>query len=372
MRKLKIGILGTRGIPNNYGGFEQIAGHLAKGLVDKGHSVVVYNTHNHPFKKKRWNGVRIVHIFDPGRWIGTAGQFFYDLISIIDSRRRGYDIILMLGYTSSSIWGRLYSKQSIVLINMDGLEWKRSKYSALVKWFLSVAEKWAIKYATAHIADSRVIKAYLDQKYGINSIYIPYGASLNEMMDESIFKRLGLTKGEYYLLVARIEPENNIDMVLKGLMHSNSNNKFIVVGDTENGFGKKMVEKYGGEQRIVFIGSLYDSGKLFSLISNCSLYFHGHSVGGTNPSLLEAMAAKVLIAAHGNEFNKAILLEDGFYFNNSEEVQAIIEKKYREEIIIEMISNNYQKILNEYNWENVIQRYEEKFLELSTGLSISK
>jgi len=115
---LRIGILGTRGVPNHYGGFEHFAAHLSKGLVEKGHEVTVYNSGKHPYQEKEWHGVRIVHCFDPEYIIGVPGQFVYDLNCILDARRRNYDIILMLGYTSSSIWGFLYPKNSIVISNM--------------------------------------------------------------------------------------------------------------------------------------------------------------------------------------------------------------------------------------------------------------
>ena len=150
---LRIAILGTRGIPNNYGGFEQIAGYLAKGLTQRGHSVSVYNSHNHPYKKNTWEGVNIIHCFDPEFLLGTAGQFIYDLNCILHSRKKNFDIILMLGYTSSSIWRKVYPKKSTVIFNMDGLEWKRSKYSNLAKKFLLYAERLAIRSGNYFIAD---------------------------------------------------------------------------------------------------------------------------------------------------------------------------------------------------------------------------
>jgi len=159
---LKIAILGTRGVPNNYGGFEHIAGHLSRGLVQKGHDVSVYNSSRHPYKETKWHGVHIIHCFDPEYLIGTAGQFIYDLNCILDAGKRAFDIILVLGYTSSSVWGFLYPKNAIIFTNMDGMEWKRSKYPGFVKSFLRKAEKWAVQTSNFHIADSQVIKEYLD------------------------------------------------------------------------------------------------------------------------------------------------------------------------------------------------------------------
>src|SRR5689334_13561602 len=144
---MRIAILGTRGIPNSYGGFEQFAEYLSIGLIDKGHEVTVYNSHNHPYQGDSWKGVDIVHCYDPEHLIGTAGQFIYDLNCILDCRKKDFDIILQLGYTSSSVWLKrfLSKKKFTVTTNMDGHEWKRSKYSAKVKKFLLYAEKLAVQ-----------------------------------------------------------------------------------------------------------------------------------------------------------------------------------------------------------------------------------
>src|ERR1044071_3148961 len=162
---MKIGILGTRGIPNAYGGFEQFAQYLSQGLVKRKHEVYVYNSSNHYYKEKTWNGVNIIHCKDLENKMGTAGQFIYDYNCFIDARKRNYDILLQLGYTSSSIWFRLWPKKSINVINMDGLEWKRSKYGKLTRKFLQAAERWAARKGDILIADSIGIQEYLQQKY---------------------------------------------------------------------------------------------------------------------------------------------------------------------------------------------------------------
>ena len=121
--------MGSRGIPNRYGGFEQFAEYIAPALVEKGHQVYVYNSSAHPYREKSWKNVNILRGYDPEDKIGTAGQFIYDFNCILDSRKRNFDIILQLGYTSSSVWSFLYPKKPVLITNMDGLEWKRSKYS---------------------------------------------------------------------------------------------------------------------------------------------------------------------------------------------------------------------------------------------------
>jgi glycosyltransferase involved in cell wall biosynthesis len=358
---LRIAILGTRGVPNNYGGFEHIAGYLSRGLVEKGHEVTVYNSGKHPYQEKEWHGVKIIHCFDPEYKIGAAGQFVYDLNCILDARKRSYDIILILGYTSSSVWKFLYPANAIVITNMDGLEWQRTKYSKPVRKFLKYAEKLAVHSSRFHIADSPVIKEYLDKHYNIKSKYIAYGACLQPLTNENLLAEYGLQKHQYFLLMARMEPENNIDMILDGFCLTHIPMPFVVIGNTDNGYGQYLVSKYKNEKRIIFSGAIFNEEKVQSITAFCSLYFHGHSVGGTNPSLLDAMAAKVPLAAHDNPFNRALLRNNAQMFKNPAEVCTLINAGgYANQM---HIANNYATIQQEFTWQMIIDQYEHYFLE---------
>ncbi|NHA02937.1 glycosyltransferase family 1 protein [Mucilaginibacter sp. HC2] len=361
--KLRITILGTRGIPNYYGGFEHISEYVSAGLVKRGHSVTVYNSHNHPYTQDSWNGVEIKHCYDPEYLIGTAGQFIYDMNCLLDARKNNFDVVLIMGYTSSSVWGRLYPKNSTIITNMDGMEWKRSKYSKPVQQFLKYAEKLAVKYSHYYVADSRVIKSYLADKYNISSEYIPYGADVYSDQEREQYDFNEAMKEDYFLLMARMEPENNIETILDGFNRSNSNRKFKVLGDTGNRFGKYITNKFNNDERIEFKGAIFDTPKVRSLQNNSYLYFHGHSVGGTNPSLLEAMASEALIAAHNNPFNKSVLNTDAFYFSNAGEVQELVETVQRKDPEKSMVMNNLHKIQDQFNWERVIDQYEEFIVE---------
>ncbi|MES1220613.1 MAG: hypothetical protein ABUT20_34240, partial [Bacteroidota bacterium] len=168
-------------------------------------------------------------------------------------------------------------------------------------------------------------------------------------------------KYNYFLLMARMEPENNIEMILDGYCLTTLQKKFIVIGNTGNGYGKYLVNKYKDEHRIVFYGAIFDEEKVQSLTAFCSLYFHGHSVGGTNPSLLDAMATKVPLAAHHNAFNKSILKSNAVFFSNANDVCNLIHSnQYADEA---HISNNYATIENEFAWDMIIDQYENYFLE---------
>ncbi|HEY8968338.1 MAG TPA: DUF1972 domain-containing protein, partial [Puia sp.] len=319
----RIAIMGTRGIPNHYGGFEQLAEYLAPGLVEAGYEVTVYNSHNHPFREKEWKGVKIRHCYDPEYLLGSAGQFIYDLNCLIDARRRHYDVILQLGYTSSTIWGPLFPSGSTIIYNLDGLEWQRTKYSPRIRKFLLYAEKLAVKYSHFFIADHPVIQTYFREKYGIQPEYIAYGAELFGTADPDVLRSYGVRAGNYLLLMARMEPENNIETILDGYAKSRTAMPMLVVGDTLNKFGKYLRDKFSEEGRIIFTEGIYDNWKTHCLKSFCHLYFHGHSSGGTNPSLLEAMASEALIVAHDNPFNRQVLGGNALYFTDADDIARL-------------------------------------------------
>ena len=241
---MKIGILGTRGIPNNYGGFEQFAEHLSVGLVQRGHDVWVYNSHNHPFTENSWHGVNIIHRYDPEDYIGIPGQFIYDFNCIVDSRKRNFDILLQLGYTSNSIWHRLLPERAKIVTNMDGLEWQRSKYSKPVKRFLKFAEKLAVKSSNYLIADSEVILNYLSKTYQVPVTFIPYGADIFESAYEDALIPFKVNPREYFLIIARMQPDNHIEEIINGVLLSKTIMPLLIVGNCRNRYGRSLRTTY--------------------------------------------------------------------------------------------------------------------------------
>lgn len=360
---MRIGIIGTRGIPNHHGGFEQFAEYFSAYLAKLNHNVFVYNSSTHPYQNDNYNGVSIIHCFDPEDNMGTSGQFIYDLNCIMDSRKREFDILLQLGYTSSSIWHKLLPRKPIVITNMDGLEWKRSKYSKWVQKFLKYAEKLAIKSSDFLIADSIGIQNYIKQQYSIDSKYIAYGAELFVNPNQDILKLYTLEKYSYNLLIARLEPENNIETILDGVAISQNKTPFLVIGKHDvNKFGAYLKHKFRNENNIRFIGGIYNIEHLNNLRYYSNLYFHGHSVGGTNPSLLEAMASKALIIANDNEFNKAILKENAFYFSDKKDIETYLETLQKKDFL-DKIENSFSDIRNHFNWERINNKYLDFFNE---------
>jgi len=359
---MKIAILGTRGIPNYYGGFEQFAEFFSVYLVQKGHDVFCYSSHNHKFQEKTFQGVNIIHQHDPEYKYGTFGQFIYDYNCIMDSRKRDFDIILQLGYTSNSIWYFLLPKKPIIITNMDGLEWKRTKYSKPVQQFLKFAERLAAISSDYLVSDSVGIENFLKKKYKKDSTYIAYGAYPFSNANEAVIKEYDVEKENYNMIMARFEPENNLDMVLEGVSLSNDKTPILVIGKHETKYGEYLKNKFKSFENIRFLGGIYNLEHLNNLRHFSQLYFHGHSVGGTNPSLLEAMASNALIIAHNNDFNKGILKENGYYFSNPEEVKNSIETIKKNDNL-QQVQNNFNAIVNEFNWEKINGQYLQLFEE---------
>lgn len=371
---MKIAFISTRGIPNNYGGFEQFAEYISIGLAKRGHEVVVYSPHFHPYKEDTYKGVHIKHIYSPEPWMGSSiGSFFYDFASLKDAlKKEKFDIIYEAGYTSivpAYIWFNVRKiKYPIFTTNMDGLEYKRTKFNKWVQKFIFWEEKMTVKHSHYLIADNMGIHDYYQEKYRKESKFLAYGADIHNNYNEEFLKEFELEADNYYLLVARLEPENNIIMAIEGYLASTEKGKrpLVIVGKTNTPHGKELVAKYGNEKSIRFVGGIYDFDKLNSIRHFSYAYFHGHSVGGTNPSLLEAMASDCFILANDNIFNKAVLGENALYYFDHNAVTELLNNielltlKYKKSFI----EKNLEIIRKEYSWEKLIDEHEKYFTEL--------
>lgn len=371
---MKIAFISTRGIPNNYGGFEQFAEYISVSLAKRGHEVVVYSPHFHPYKEDTYKGVRIKHIYSPEPWMGSSvGSFFYDFASLKDAlKKEKFDIIYEAGYTSivpAYIWFNVRKiKYPIFTTNMDGLEYKRTKFNKWVQKFIFWEEKMTVKHSHYLIADNMGIHDYYKEKYGKESKFLAYGADIHDNYNEEFLKEFELEANNYYLLVARLEPENNIIMAIEGYLASKEKGKrpLVIVGKTNTPHGKELVAKYGNEKSIRFVGGIYDFDKLNSIRHFSYAYFHGHSVGGTNPSLLEAMASDCFILANDNIFNKAVLGENALYYLDHNAVTELLNNiesltlKHKKSFI----EKNLEIIRKEYSWDKLVDEHEKYFFHL--------
>ena len=362
---MKLAILGTRGIPNNYGGFEQCAEILALGLYKKGHDVTVYNPSFHDYNNRTFEGVTIKKIYSPNKLIGnSASNFVYDYLCFKDAVNSDYDIILELGLITSSpsiIFVRHRGK--VVVTNIDGVEWRRKKWNFIIRFITRNMEKLGVRFSDYLIADNLGIKDYLKKTYDLSAEYIAYGADILETPDVSILSEYNLKAEKYILCIGRIEPENNYEMIFNCYVETKLNIPLVIVGNHLTKFGDYLKEKFKNEN-IYFFGSIYDKKILDNLRHFSKLYVHGHSVGGTNPSLIEAMSAGALVLVHRNKFNLSVLNNDELSFSSSDDLKALLldnniiseKKKY--------VSENLKTIKKKFSWKKIIDDYETFFLSI--------
>ncbi len=365
---MKIAIIGTRGIPNHYGGFEQFAEELGAGLVKNGHEVIVFNPRDHSYKGSEYRGIKISRIKEIFRFMPALSSLLYDYFCLKEALQLNPDIIFSCGYSSALFLRLLKNPKKIpVIIHMDGMEWQREKWGWIARVFLKWNEKLAILWADGQIVDHPKILEYYFTRYQVQPKYIPYGANTIADPDEKrkvkseSLEFLNEEK-EYFLVVSRLEPENHIEMILQAWLKSKQDHLMVVVGDTGNKYGKFLIKKYDRFNDIYFLGPIFDKNALNTLRRNCKAYIHGHSVGGTNPSLLEAMERSCLIFTHDNKYNRNVLGKDAFFFSDATMLAdyfSSINKyiDYKEEFS----KRNLFKIQKQYNWEKVTQQYIEFF-----------
>lgn len=371
---MKIAFVSTRGIPNNYGGFEQFAEYISVGLAQRGHEVTVYSPHYHPYKDSEYKGVHIKHIYSPENWMGgSVGSFFYDYACLKDAlKNEDFDIIYEAGYTSIiPAYIRFNVKERVRPIfttNMDGLEYKRTKFNPLVRKFVFWEERMAVKHSHYLIADNLGIQDYYKEKYGRESKFLAYGANVYDNYDSKYLEEYGIEEGRYLLLIARLEPENNIGLALDGYLSSKicGQMPLVVVGKTNTPYGKCLVKQYGKNHNIRFVGGIYDFDKINSIRHYSYAYFHGHSVGGTNPSLLEAMASDCFLLAHDNVFNRTVIGENAYYYKDTKDVTELLNKLdvLEKENKQKFVENNKDVIRTQYSWERLVDEHEKYFLWL--------
>ena len=359
---MKIAILGTRGIPNNYGGFEQCAEYLSVGLVEKGHKVTIYSPVFHPYKEANYKGVKIIRKASPQHIFGqSASNFIYDYLCLKDAVKQDFDIILELGLITSSLSIIFCRKRGKVIVtNLDGLEWKRPKWNKIIQKVTKTLEKYGVKYSDYLIADNIGIQQYIYNEYNRESEFIAYGAVDVKQSSVSCLSEYGLNADNYLLSIARLEPENNLEMMFDAYVKSGIKIPYFVVGQHLTNHGDFLKDKYR-DKGIIFLGGIFNKVDLDNIRYYSTCYLHGHSVGGTNPALLEAMAAQTFILAHDNQFNKSVINNNAFYFDSASKLADLLKDK---EIIKNknaFIKNNLIRIDEVYRWSIVVNQYESYF-----------
>ena len=360
---MKIAVIGTRGIPNRYGGFEQFAEIVTEMWVKAGHEVICYSPHWHFYNESHFNGVEIIKKYSPEDKLGASANYIYDFLCLRDAVKRDCDIYLELGYNSSAFgyWFVSNKVKSRIVSNMDGLEWKRDKWGRLTQGLILAAEKVAVKQSAALVSDNIGIQEYFKEVYNASSEFIAYGCDLVNEPSKKILSDLDYLTGDFDLIIARLEPENSIAIKLEGFMRSTVQRQLIVVGNADTEYGLYLKTAYN-DSRIKFVGGIYDKQILDALRFYSTVYYHGHTVGGTNPSLLEAMAARSMVFAHDNSFNRSVLLDNAYFFLNAESLTELINNfEPVDKLTNEKIELNLLRVSDEYNWEKISQQYLDLF-----------
>jgi glycosyltransferase involved in cell wall biosynthesis len=359
-------ILGIRGIPAAHGGFETFAEHLALYLRDRGWRVIVYcqESGQGPIEYDSWNGIERVRI--PVRGDGAASTIIFDWISIREATRHR-DLCLTLGYNTAIFDAVLRLKGIPNVINMDGIEWIRAKWGWAAKtWFW--LNDWIGCWVGNHlIADNPAIKTHLMTRVrGSKITMIPYGAvPVDEAPEESV-RALGLEPGRFMTVIARPEPENSIYEIVKAFSAKPRGYKLAVLGtyQSENAYHRTV--KAAASDEVMFLGAIYDAPVVQALRFHSVAYIHGHQVGGTNPSLVEALGAGNAVIAHDNRFNRWVAGQGASYFDSVESLCTQFDSIINDpEALVAMRDASKRRFKRALTWPIVLGEYErvlERFL----------
>lgn len=359
----KIAILGTRGIPANYGGFETFAEELSTRLTATGYDMTVYcRKGNSPYPDRVYKGVHLVTLPTiKHKYFDTIANTFLSAWHVSFS---SIEIVYICNAINSifAIIPRVFGKK--VIINVDGLEWKRAKWNLLGKFAYQASERIATIFANVIISDSKVIEQYYKDRYKRDTCFIPYGASKRKISNsEEIIKKYGLQSKQYFLYVSRLEPENNAHIIIKAFEKLNTNFPLVIVGSAP--YGKPYIENLRAtkDQRIEFFGAIYGED-YYALQSHAYVYIHGNEVGGTNPALLEAMTYGNCAVVNGVRFNKEVIGDVGVWFepNNIDDLKEKFEFLLHNPDKVEQYRKLAPKRIEEfYNWDDVVFKYEKLF-----------
>lgn len=353
---MKVAIIGTVGVPANYGGFETLVEQLVRHNHNEDLQYAVYCS------KRSYNNERWVYHGAKTEYVGLNANGMqsipYDILSLIKASRKS-DVILVLGVSGCSFLPlyRLFSKKKLV-INIDGLEHRRDKWNKWVRRFLKYSEKQAVKYGNIIVTDNKGITDYVMDEYGKPSELIAYGGDhvlmeVSEEEQDKTLKEYGLTKEGYSLGICRIEPENNVHTILEAYA-GHPDKKLVFIGNWQKSeYGRNLLDKYKDSSNIKLMSAVYDLRKLFALRNNCRIYLHGHSAGGTNPSLVEAMFFAKPIIAFDCIYNRESTENKALYFDSASDLSSKLDK------IPESIGQDMLDIARRrYTWATIARQYE--------------
>jgi glycosyltransferase involved in cell wall biosynthesis len=365
---LKIAIIGSRGYPYVYSGYETLIKELSERLVERNCEVTVY-CHRNLFKEKpsHVNGIKLVYV--PTIETKSLSQLIHSFLSMCHAVVSDVDVIFAVNAANGpfGLISKIFRKPTA--INVDGLEWLRPKWKGLGGRYFKIAARLSTILFDQIINDSEEMRKVYLNTFKKESVVIAYGATIKKSEDPSLIQQWLINPKEYYLVVGRMIPDNNADIIVKGFLSSNSTKKMVVVGDV---FYK---DQYADElkalkdDRLIFTGYVHDPQVLAALYNHCYVYVHGHEFGGTNPTMIKAMAYGCAILALKTVFNKEMLNNDlyGIYFEKNQAAvrQQIDYADQHPEQIKKLSENSNLGITDKYNWDRITDQYLEVFRELT-------
>lgn len=350
----RVAILGTQGVPAKYGGFETLVENIiGDNCSDDVEYTVFCSGKDMPERLPEYKGAKLKYVNFRANGVQSIP---YDIVSMMRSMR-GYDTIMVLGVSGCIFlpFLKLFSRSKII-VNIDGLEHRRAKWKGWVRRFLKLSESIAVRYADMTIADNRGIQDYVSHVYNKEAQLVTYGGNhvlvdVSKERETEILEKYSLKKNEYHMSLCRIEPENNCHLTLEAF--SKSKEKLIFIGNWQhNGYSKKLKDQYSGYDNIMLLDSIYDLDILYALRKNTKCYIHGHSAGGTNPSLVEAMFFGRPVLAFNIVYNRETTHHKAKYYQNSKELLRYIEN------IPDNGNKMSQVAWRYYTWKRVAKEYE--------------
>jgi glycosyltransferase involved in cell wall biosynthesis len=365
---LRIGMLGLYGMTMpklHFTGFETGFGEIAPRLAEMGHDVVMYcrkGSFPEEMRVPEYRGVRLVYVPSPGgkNFSGVISTFLAVLHALVTGR---YEIFFFVnvGMGHHAALCRLFGKK--VIMNVNGLDWTRAKWGPLARWYFLSAAHSAVKFCTELVTDAEAMRVFYQERFNKETTMIAYGAYVESSRNPDAVRQFGVEPDQYYLIASRLIPENHADMIAEAFLESGSKRKLLIAGGAnyDSPFHRKLRSLSG--ERVILAGHIDDQELIRELHCNCFAYLHGHSVGGTNPSLLKAMGYGNCILALDTVFNREVLADGGMFFPRDVTTLANMIRQMENDPgrVAELRRMGPERIRANYSWEKIARQYDELF-----------
>lgn len=361
-RRLRIALVGTQGVPNAYGGFETLAEYLVHALAERYELTVYCSSVDQKQCPETYQGAQLSYW--PIGSHGAAGMV-YDSLTLIHARFT-HDVVLFLGFGAGLVAPLIPGLKRRMVLNFGGLDWKRDKWSPRAKAVIQLCERWLVGRSAKVVADNELIADYVREQYGLATEFIAYGGdqAVQRPVDPALLPAYPFLGGRYALGLARIQADNNIEMLLSGFPRE-AGYPLVFIGNWQaSDYGRELRKRFDGTPHLVLLDAIYDRQVLDVIRSNCYLYLHGHSAGGTNPSLCEAMYLGLPVAAYSSGYNERTMANRGWFFRDAAELSRLVmafdEREGRR------VGLQLQQVARErYTWAAVAEGYARLFDSLA-------